>query len=66
MKLWPLQYFYLFCNEDWVTKQKQKRKMEFLCKVKSCTKFDRICNEEMRNEIQIFSLNGKTQNYRHK
>jgi len=45
--------------ENWVTKQKdisriQAAEMRFLSKVKGCTKSDTVCNEEIRNELQIF------------
>ena len=41
-----------------------RRIQTFLRETKGCTKLDHIWDEDMRNELQIYSLHGKIQQYR--
>lgn len=59
----------LYGSEVWVSSNSTKRKiqsteMRFLRKTKGCTRMDKIRNEEIRTELQIFSINDKIDNYR--
>jgi hypothetical protein len=51
-------------SESWPMKTKDKTwtqavEMKFLRSVKDCSKIDRIRNEDIRMELDIFSLNPK-------
>lgn len=57
----------MYGSETWVNKKKyqnaiQSSEMKFLRSVNKCTKLDKIKNEDIRKNLDIFSLNKKIQN----
>lgn len=66
--LHPLLKYYKFMaaygGETWVTSSKilnqfQSTEMEFLTTVKGCTKFDKLQNEDIWQQLRIFNINKK-------
>ncbi|XP_054710426.1 uncharacterized protein LOC129220111 [Uloborus diversus] len=59
----------LYDSETWTmnsqtTNRIQTAEMRFLRAVKHCTILDKIRSEDIRKELQIYSLNGKITDYR--
>lgn len=59
----------LYGCESWTIRKQDKMKiqaseMKFLRRVKRCTLMDKIKNEDIRQELNIFSLNEKINEYR--
>jgi hypothetical protein len=60
----------LLCScESWTMTQHdsnniQAAEMKFVFMVKSCTKLDKFHNEDIRKDIQIYSINNTIKDYR--
>lgn len=59
----------LYGSETWVINKKissriQSAEMSFLRRTKGCTRLDHIQNEDIRNELQIYAIHDKIQQYR--
>lgn len=57
----------LYGSESWITTTKHESKiqaaeMKFLRRVKGCTRMDQIRNEDIREELQIYSIKEKITN----
>lgn len=42
----------------------QSSEMSFVRRVEGCTRSDRIRNEDIRHELQVYNINEKTESYK--
>lgn len=59
----------LYGSETWVNTKRiqnkiQSAEMTFLRRTKGCTRSDRFRNEDIREELHIFSMNGRIKEHR--
>ena len=58
-----------YSSESWIVKESDRSKiqtaeMRFLRKVKGCTRRDQIRNDVIREELNIYSVNEKVEEYK--
>jgi hypothetical protein len=61
----------MYGSETWAHSQKEMNKIQtaemwFLRKVRGCTRLDRICNEDIRAELNIYIINERIMDYRNR
>lgn len=59
----------MFGSESWILQERDRSKiqsaeMKFLRRVKGCTKMDQIRNEDIREELNIYSIHEKLEEYK--